>query len=60
MAKREHCGIYQQRFNKLWAALSLCDAKSAGELSASLVSGVIGCSEDYAGRMIAQRVRQFK
>ncbi|MFA5688970.1 MAG: hypothetical protein WC959_07465 [Kiritimatiellales bacterium] len=57
MAKREYCGVYQMRFERLWAALVMCDAKKAGEMSPTLVAGIIGCSEDYAGRLIMSKIR---
>ncbi len=52
MAKREHCGVYQMRFGNLLAAMVMTDAKKAGELSPSMVSGIIGCSENYAYTLI--------
>ncbi len=45
------------RFERLWAALVMCDAKKAGEMSPTLVAGIIGCSEDYAGRLIMSKIR---
>ncbi|MFA5688998.1 MAG: hypothetical protein WC959_07605 [Kiritimatiellales bacterium] len=57
MAKREHCGIYQMRFERLWAALAMCDAKKAGEMSPTLVAGIIGCSVRHAQRLIRRKIR---
>ena len=45
------------RFERLWAALAKCDAKKAGEMSPTMVAGIIGCSEDYACRLIMKKIR---
>jgi hypothetical protein len=55
--KRHRYAAYRERFERLWEALSLCDARAAGEISPELVSGIIGCSEDYARRLLFRRVR---
>ena len=57
MGKKPATGVYQKRFNLLWASLAMCDARLAGEISPELVSGIIGCSEDYARRLIFERIR---
>jgi len=51
-----NCGKYQLRFNLLVSQLLLMDAKQAGEFSATLVSGITGCTERHARRMIKQWV----
>ncbi len=58
MAVRECRGVYQQRFECLWAALAMCDSNSAGELSARIASGIIGCSEKYAARLIDRKLKR--
>jgi len=55
--KRHRSAVYRERFEKLWAALSVCDARAAGEISSELIAGIIGCSDDYAGRLLFRRVR---
>ena len=55
--KRHRSAAYRERFEKLWAALSVCDARAAGEVSPGMVAGIIGCSEDYARRLLFGRVR---
>ncbi len=57
MAVRECRGVYQQRFERLWCALLMCDASEAGELSARMVSGIIGCSEKHASRLIDTKLK---
>ena len=55
--KRHRSAVYRERFERLWAALAVCDAQAAGEISPELIAGIIGCSEDYAGRLLFRRVR---
>ena len=55
--KRFRSAVYRERFDRLWDALGLCEARSAGEVSPEIVSGIIGCSVDYAGRLLFRRVR---
>lgn len=55
--KRHRSAAYKERFNRLWAALATCDARAAGEISPGQIAGIIGCSEDYARRLLFRRVR---
>jgi hypothetical protein len=55
--KRHRSAVYRERFERLWAALAVCDAQAAGEISPELIAGIIGCSEDYASRLLFRRVR---
>lgn len=55
--KRFRSAIYRERFNRLWDALGLCEARDAGEISPEIIAGIIGCSVDYAGRLLFRRVR---
>ena len=48
---------YRSRFNRLWALLLVCDPHGMSEMSPSMISGVIGCSEDYASRLLFERIR---
>lgn len=58
--KRHRSVAYRERFARLWAALAVCDARLAGEISPQLVSGIIGCSEDYASRLLSWRLRGIR
>lgn len=49
-------GKYQLRFELLWSQLLLCDGANAGELCPGIVSGIIGCTEDYAQRLIWRKL----
>lgn len=55
--KRHRSAEYRERFDRLWFALAACDASSAGEISPEMVSGIIGCSLDYARRLLFRRIR---
>jgi MarR-like DNA-binding transcriptional regulator SgrR of sgrS sRNA len=48
--------VYEQRFNRLWGALALMDARKAGEVSAAMISGIIGCSERHAWRLLRRKL----
>ena len=55
--KRHRSAVYRERFERLWAALAVCDAHAAGEISPELVAGIIGSSESYARMLLFKRVR---
>lgn len=57
MAKREHSGLYQKRFDMLWAMLLMVDPRGMVDISPGMISNIIGCSEDYAQRLIFSRIR---
>jgi len=58
--KREECGTYQRRFNRLWGALAVSDCRAAGEFGPEMIAGIIGCSVDYARRLMYSRIRITK
>ncbi len=55
--KRFRSAVYRERFDRLWDALGRCEARNAGEVSPEIISGIIGCSVDYAGRLLFFRIR---
>jgi|GEM_PF-2066667 len=55
--KRVNSGTYQIRFDRLWGALAVCDARAAGEVSPELVAGIIGCSVWHARRLLFGRIQ---
>jgi hypothetical protein len=57
MAKREHSGVYQKRFDMLWAMLLVIDPRGIVDISPGMIAGVIGCSEDYARRLLFNQCR---
>jgi len=57
--KRVNSGVYQARFNRLWDALGLCDARRAGEISPEMVAGIIGSSIQTARRLLWTKIREL-
>ncbi len=55
--RRHRNYAYKERFDRLWGALAVCDSRAAGEMTPELVSGIIGCSVDYAQRLLFGRLR---
>lgn len=55
--KRANSGVYQARFDRLWAALGLCDDRAAGEISPEMVAGIIGSSIQTARRLLWTKIR---
>jgi hypothetical protein len=55
--KKGRCGVYQARFNRLWALLLVCDPHGMAEMTPSMIAGVIGCSERYAQTLLFERIR---
>jgi len=53
-------GKYQLRFNLLISQLLLMDIQDAGEFSPTLVSGIIGCTQRHARRMINEWLDSHK
>lgn len=60
MGCRGGTGTYQRRFDALWGLMATVDAHRAGELSAWRVSEIIGCSNDYAQRLIFERIKHIR
>ena len=41
----------------LWAMLLMVDPRGMVDISPGMISNIIGCSEDYAQRLIFSRIR---
>jgi hypothetical protein len=54
--RRHRNAEFKERFDRLWAALALCEARTAGEITPGIISGIIGCSESYARRLLFERI----
>jgi MarR-like DNA-binding transcriptional regulator SgrR of sgrS sRNA len=54
--RRCRVSVYYERFDRLWQALLLADCYRAGEMSEQVISGILGCSERHARRMLRRKL----